>query len=236
MNYRLSTDIEFTKLITPEVNGKPARLSAPGTILLDLIPEDAVNPSAYLPEGSLETAAIYWWRVRAIKIDNGQIERSPWSDPRSFTIKTVFIVGDYWGIVLISPENTSTGRSVDNISFSWSPWKNATKYQFDLAKDYKFKDIVVTTNPATNDYLYNGMLEYNTKYFWRVKTIEVDYHNIPSPWTAAFSFTTEQPPPPLPETPAPADYTLIWILLAISALLAVLIVVLITVRRKARHR
>jgi hypothetical protein len=236
---QISGGAAFTKLIAPSVNGQPPTLSDTGTILLNIDSDHAVNPSVYIAAGALpEAGAIYWWRVRASKLNTGQIERSLWSTPRYFIVKAASFIGASWyGVVLISPNNGSKGCTVDNISFSWSPWNNASKYQFDLARDSEFKQIVVTAMPASTSYKYGGVLEYNTTYYWRVKTLEVTGTDISTTndWSDTFSFTTQEPPPPPPATPVePTIPIWLWIIIALGTLLIVAAIILIV--RKAHHR
>ena len=80
---------------------------------------------------------------------------SPWSDARTFTVKAGFIVTTpYYGVQLLAPNNGCLGCKVKPASFSWSPWKEATKYEFDLAKDSEFKQLVVTATTTTTAYEY----------------------------------------------------------------------------------
>jgi hypothetical protein len=233
---QISKDAGFTILIMPKVNSNSAKSSEPGTILLDLESGDVMHPCACLSEGALpECGATYYWRVRATKSYNGQIERSPWSDSRRLTVKGGIILGHNIPIQLLYPEDSIIGLNLDNMTFSWSPWKQANKYQFELARDYEFKNIVIRAVPTTTTYSYNGSLEYGTKYFWHTKALEVNHEDIPSDWSATYSFTTKQAPP-LSSPSAPPDYTLLWITAAVSAILAAGLVILVRLRRKTPRR
>lgn len=116
---QISKDAGFTRLITWALNSEPVKLDS-GTILLDLDPNDAVNPSVYVRDGALpESDAVYWWRVRAIESIDGQIERSPWSDTRRFMVKSGgFIVGPQdredrcFYPYLLYPKHSATGLNV----------------------------------------------------------------------------------------------------------------------------
>ena len=140
------------------------------------------SPAAWIAPGALpEAGAIYYWGIRVYKSATSQLAFSNWSEARSFTVKAGFIVNTpYYGVQLLSPNNGCLGCKVKPASFSWSPWKEATKYQFDLAKDPEFKQLVVTATTTTTGYEYNGTLDYSTNYFWRVKALEVNGQNIPS--------------------------------------------------------
>ena len=168
-----------------------------GSILLEMDSTNNTSPAAWIAPGALpEAGAIYYWRIRSAKSVTSQIADSPWSEVRSFTIKAGFIVNTpYYGVQLLSPNNGGIGVATSPTQFSWSPWKEATKYEFDLAKDSEFKQMVTTANTTTTTaYSYSGALDYSTSYFWRVKALEVNGQNIPSDWSATFSFQTEPAP------------------------------------------
>jgi hypothetical protein len=174
--------------------------------------------------------------MRAFQSATLQFARSPWSAVRSFTVKAGFIVNTpYYGVQLLAPNNACTGCKVKPASFSWSPWKEATKYQFELANDPEFKQTVISVaTTTTTSYEYSGTLDYNVNYFWRVKALEVNGQDIPSDWSATFSFLTE--PAPAPATPPPAESPLVpvwgWVAIAIGAILVIATIILIY---KSRH-
>ena len=153
-----------------------------------LTPEDVTQPCAYIPAGgvasilegsaiaaagNLECGHTYYWRVRARRCATGQWLRSPWSEVMSFTVKAGLPVNTpYYGPQLLSPDNGCVGCPVKPVSFSWSPFKETTKYQFLLAKDAEMTQIVVEAEVSTTAYEYDGTLEYDTNYFWRVRALE----------------------------------------------------------------
>ncbi|MCX6006405.1 MAG: hypothetical protein NTZ34_03980, partial [Chloroflexi bacterium] len=109
----------------------------------------------------------------------------------------------------------------------------ATKYQIDIAKDPEFKQLLVTSTTTTTGYEYNGTLDYSTNYFWRVKALEVNGLNIPSDWSATFSFQTEGAPAPDKPAPAePATPLWVWVIIAIGAILVIVTLVLIFKTRR----
>jgi len=193
------------------------------------------SPAAWIAPGALpEAGAIYYWRIRSLRSATGQIAASPWSEVRSFTVKAGFIVNTpYYGVQLLAPNNGCIGCKVKPASFSWSPWKEATKYQFDLAKDPEFKSLVVTATTTTTGYEYDGTLDYSTNYFWRVKALEVNGQNIPSDWSATFSLQTEAAPePPAPAPAEPATPLWVWVIIAIGAILVIVTLILIFKTRR----
>ena len=232
---QVAKDKDFTLRINPAINSAGTISAVTGSILLDMDSTNMTSPAAWIAPGALpEAGAIYYWRIRVYKSATSQLARSPWSETRSFTVKAGFIVNTpYYGVQLLSPNNGCLGCKVKPASFSWSPWKEATKYQFDLSKDSEFKQLVVTATTTTTGYEYNGTLDYGTNYFWRVKALEVNGQNIPSDWSATFSFQTE--PAPAPEAPAPAEPATplwVWVIITIGAILVIVTLILIFKTRR----
>jgi hypothetical protein len=184
-----------------------------------LAPADVTAPCCYIPAGGQNTTAsseiaqygnfecghTYYWRAKVRSCVTGQIVRSPWSEIRSFTIKSGLPVrADYYGLKLLSPDNGCIGCPVKPASFSWAPFKDTTKYKFVLAKDAALTDVIAEAETTTTAYEYDGTLDYSANYFWRVMCVEP----APSDWSATFSFVTEPVPPPS-ATAAKAP-TLFW--------------------------
>jgi len=233
---QIAKDAAFTLRINPAMNNQfGAVTSVVGSMLLEMDATNMTSPAAWVAPGALpEAGAIYYWRIRTAKSATQQIAASPWSEARSFTVKAGFIVNTpYYGVQLLAPNNSCTGCKVKPSSFSWSPWKEATKYQFDLATDPEFKSLVVTATPSGAGYEYSGTLNYSTNYFWRVKALEVNGQNIPSDWSATFSFETEPAPAPPAEAPAEPPIPLwVWVLIAIGAILVIVTLILVFKSRR----
>ena len=238
---QLGKDAAFTLRINPGQGGAWTGNSAgnivatQGSILLAMDATNMTSPAAWLAPGSLpEAGAIYYWRIRSARSATQQLAASPWSEVRSFTVKAGFIVNTpYYGVQLLAPNNGCLGCKIKPASFSWSPWKEATKYQFDLATDPEFKSLVVTSTTTTTGYEYSGTLNYSTNYFWRVKALEVNGQNIPSDWSATFSMQTEPAPaPPAPPPAEPATPIWVWVIIAIGAILVIVTLVLIFKTRR----
>jgi hypothetical protein len=209
------------------------------------VPYDLDEPSMYVPPGGgviidannnswtvppLEAGHTYYWKVKVQDVATGDAIKSPWSWRESYQVIPGFrIVSPYPGVQLNNPANGCKGCTVKPASFSWSPWKEATKYQFDLARDTEFKSMVVTATTTTTGYGYKGTLDYNTNYFWRVKALEVNGRNIPSDWSATFSLQTEPAPsPPATASAEPATPLWVWVVIAVGAILVVVVLVLLT--------
>jgi len=232
---QIAKDAAFTLRINPQMSSAGTIGSVTGSILLKMDSTNMTSPAAWIAPGALpEAGAIYYWRIRSAKSATAQIAASPWSEVRSFTVKAGFIVNTpYYGVQLLAPNNGCLGCKVKPASFSWSPWKEATKYQFDLATDPEFKSLVVTATTTTTGYEYSGTLNYSTNYFWRVKALEVNGQNIPSDWSATFSLQTEPAPaPPAPPPAEPATPVWVWVIIAIGAILVIVTLVLIFKTRR----
>jgi len=235
---QIAKDKDFTLRVNPTMTtlaGSPIIAAVTGSIRIAMDANNMTSPAVWISPGALpEAGAIYWWRIRVFQSATRQLARSPWSEARSFTVKAGFIVNTpYYGVQLLSPNNGCTGCRTKPVSFSWAPWKEATKYQFDLSKDPEFKQLVVTATTTTTGYEYKNALEYSTNYFWRVKALEVNGLNIPSDWSATFSLTTA-PVPAIPPPPAqePAIPVWVWVLIAIGAILVIVTLILVFKTRR----
>ena len=96
----------------------------------------------------------------------------------------------YYGPQLLAPNNGCLGCPVKPASFSWSPFKETTKYKFVLAKDAAMTQVVTEAAVTATAFEYDGTLNYSTNYFWRVMSLEP----APSDWSTTFSFLTEAAP------------------------------------------
>jgi len=232
---QIAKDEDFTLKIDPTMNSATNIGSVMDEIQIDMDATNMTSPSVWIAPGALpEAGAIYYWHVCVYRSATGQLAWSDWSETRSFTVKAGFIVNTpYYGVQLLAPNNGCIGCKVKPASFSWSPWKEATKYQFDLAKDPEFKSLVVTATTTTTGYEYDGTLDYSTNYFWRVKALEVNGQNIPSDWSATFSLQTEAvPEPPAPAPAESATPLWVWVIIAIGAILVIVTLILVFKTRR----
>jgi len=210
-----------------------------------LVPVDLTAPCAYIPAGgitmdigsalgiglagTLECGHTYYWRVKVRACVTGQVIRSPWSDVHSFTVKAGLpVTTPYYGPQLLAPNNGCLGCPVQPASFSWSPFKETSKYKFVLATDAAMTQVVTEAEVTTTAFEYDGALNYSTNYFWRVMALEP----APSDWSATFSFQTEGAPAPVtPDKPAPTPVW-VWVVIAIGAILVIVTLVLIFKTRR----
>jgi hypothetical protein len=210
----------------------------------ELVPTNLLKPCAYIPAGgldftgasaiaaagNLECGHTYYWRVMARVSATGEVARSPWSDVASFTVKAGLpVTTPYFGPQLLAPDNGCLGCPAKPASFSWSPFKETTRYKFVLAKDAAMTQVIKEAETTTTAYEYDGTLDNSTNYFWRVMALEP----APSDWSATFSFQTEAtPPPPAAPPEAPKIPIWVWVVIAIGAILMVVTLVLIFKTRR----
>jgi hypothetical protein len=204
-----------------------------------IIPVDLMAPAVFFPAGGIvptsaseianwgnfECGHKYYWRTRTRRATTGEIIRSPWSEIGSFTVKAGLPVeADYYGPKLLSPDNGCLGCPIQPASFSWSSFKETTKYEFVLAKDAAMTQVVVDDEAYTSAYQYEGMLDYGTGYYWRVIALEP----VPSDWSATFVFQTETAPAlPSPPAKAPGTPLWVWVLMAVGSIFVLVTVFLI---------
>ena len=232
---QIAKDRAFSLRINPQVNNAGNIQAVTGSILVQTDSLNVTSPAVWIAPGALpEAGAIYYWRIRTYQSATSQIAVSPWSEVRSFRVKPGFIVDTpYYGVQLLSPDNGSFGCKVKPASFSWSPWKETTKYEFVLAKDPEFQQVVKKVNTSTTGYEYDGTLEYNTNYFWRVRAVEINNQPISSDWSATFSFRTEQAPAPdKPEQDELPTPVWVWVIIGVGAILVVVTLVLLLRTRR----
>jgi hypothetical protein len=216
---------------------RPADITAPcayipagGSFAEDAESDEEAMGSAVAFYGQLECGHTYYWRVKVRECATGQDIRSPWSEVRSFTVKAGLPVSTpYYGVQLLAPNNGGLGIPVKPVSFSWSPFKETTKYKFVLAKDAAMTQVVKEADVTTTAFEYDGALDYSTNYFWRVMSVEP----APSDWSATFSFLTEAAPAAAPgPTPAPPTPMWVWVVIALGAILVIVTLVLIFKTRR----
>lgn len=138
-------------------------------------------------------------------------------------------ISTHFDLVPLAPADGSTGRSVKQISFLWTPAKEATKYQFILAEDAAMTQIVKEAEVTDINYDYDGPLDYNTIYFWRIMATEP----ASSDWSATFSFQTETAPSTT-EMPSQNSSLNIFIILGLAVAIAGIstLVILFLTKRK----
>jgi len=187
----------------------------------------------------------YFWRVRSDQINVvGGVSMpfySQWTSARSFK------VGSQSPLTITAPAVGATDVSVMP-TFSWTPVQGATTYEIVVSEDPTFAIIDFSRTSDKPEFASDEALPYNTVIYWRVRasapasavTPQVNgiFTTMTKPTTQAPPITiTTQPPATItvsvpPQTEDIPSY-LLWIIIAIGAILVIALIVLI-VRTRAR--
>jgi photosystem II stability/assembly factor-like uncharacterized protein len=165
-----------------------------------------VNATSASEPAQLTRGTEYYWRVRAV-----EPIKSPWSETRSFAAS---LAAAQWspltGSTGISPSSGDTNVPIKP-AFAWKSADGATGYEFVLARDSEFTDVVIAMTGADavkiTAWGCDRNLDYSTTYFWKVRAISaVSY----SEWGVSI-FTTEAAPSAVsqPQTSITTSPTLI---------------------------
>ncbi|GMU86697.1 MAG: hypothetical protein AMXMBFR48_19380 [Ignavibacteriales bacterium] len=120
----------------------------------------------------------YYWRVRASNVGG----TGSWSEVWNFTT----IVAAPGQVVLSSPANNSKGL-LNPVTVSWNSSARAEKYILQVSTINDFSTLVVNDSNQTGLSEVLPTLNYYTKYFWRVKSVNVGGQ---SDWSATWNFKT----------------------------------------------
>ncbi len=197
-------DQKLTMRVNPAVTGLSASgaviTSVTGSITIDLDNVNVTAPGVWIAPGALpEAGTPYYWRVRVTKSATGQIAASPWSQLRSFKVKPGFVTRTpVEGLELLSPKDNSAGCPIQPTPLSWTPYKDATKYEIWLARDAGFTQMVKKAFTTSTAYNYVNALDYSKIYYWKVRAIEINGQSNTSEWSSIFTFRTVDSPPPGP--------------------------------------
>ncbi|MDD5398312.1 MAG: hypothetical protein PHU70_04440 [Dehalococcoidia bacterium] len=196
---QLAKDRNFTLRINPEISAADNISAVIGSILINTDAANVNYPTLWLPPGSLpEAGSFYYWRVRCIRAATWEFIRSPWSDTLCFMVSPGFpVTSAYYGSQLLAPEDGCECPCNSPVSFSWSPFKETTSYKFELSENYDMSQPLVSASLKTTAYRYDGQLECNKSYYWRVMALEP----VAGDWSATFSYQVQ----PAQSYQAPAE-------------------------------
>jgi len=224
---QVAKDIDFTNRVLVNENITPVSQVAPEVYLPAgaLIPVSGSNIGGW---SNLESGHTYYWRVRARSAITGEIVRSPWSATMYFTVESgVRTTSPYLTFSLFSPTYGAKDVSTSP-SFSWSGMPGTTEYEFVMAKDIALQQVIVKVNVPTTSYLYEGKLDYNTNYFWQVRSILPVVSDV-SP-IGTFTVVAESKPATTEEEPAPPTPSWIYWIIAVVAAVVVSMIAFATVK------
>lgn len=182
------------------------------------------STSIMLEDNSIQliSGSTYYWRVRTVTP-----LKSPWSEPRSFTIG----VGH---VQAISPVGGTSDMPVSDIGFSWTSASSATEYEFTLSQNADLTDPIATARVSSSAYTYAGTLDYDTSYFWGIRSAEPAVGPL-----SVSTFRTKTSPVEisLPGRVEEASViTPIWVWTIIGICAAIIAVTLILIFRKQSRR
>ena len=131
----------------------------------DYLPPETETPSYFVPVGTLSCETTYYWRVRAVKTDTGQVIQSWWSEPRQLTVA----VRPGRGVYLVAPEPGAHDVPITNVAFTWHSEATFDEYDWVLDNNSDFSSPVESkTGLTTEAYTFTGKLAYETAYYWQV--------------------------------------------------------------------
>ncbi|MET0637984.1 MAG: CotH kinase family protein [Chitinophagaceae bacterium] len=187
------------------------------------ISESQTFTSTFLAQGDLTTTSLevsnllpgktYYWRVRGSNTTGD----GAWSTVWSFVTATPPVAPA--APVLINPADAATEIPVTT-TLSWNASADALQYEIEVATSQAFSPTFFTQAGLTATSAEVVGLTQNTIYYWRVRASNTAGN---SDWSAVRSFTTVNPPPPVPPaapalnspanaaTEIPVSATLSWV-------------------------
>lgn len=131
--------------------------------------------SNYYVAKDLDPNKIYYWRVNSVVNDKVSL----WSEVRSFTTKIATPI-------LFFPNNEQFNIELKD-TMSWQIIDKISNYHLQLSKFDNFAEILIDSIGINSTRFAFQSLEYNTKYFWRVRALNnADTSN----WSEIRSFST----------------------------------------------
>ena len=120
---------------------------------------------------------LYFWRVRAFK----DSDSSSWSQVDNFVTNIATPEP-------IKPRDNSV-KSKDSIILFWAKVSGAETYRIEISDNISYKDPVIFTFKQKDTSLFLSGLDYETHYYWHVKSIRLTDS---SDWSPDWSFTTKE--------------------------------------------
>ncbi len=91
---------------------------------------------------------------------------------------------------LMTPDNKRQIENNKDVKFVWSATGRYDYFQFQLATDKDFQNIVFDSSNVRKSVLNKMNLQKETEYFWRTKSF---YRDLSSEWSSAYSFNLSAP-------------------------------------------
>jgi hypothetical protein len=193
--------------------------------------------------GALVDGQTYYWRSRVAATTGMANHTGPWSNYHSFTVESVEMH--------VAPELLSPACGATDVpqrpTFAWSGVEDAASYDFQLASDAEFMDIVdeQSLSGGQTNYVSPEELDFDTYLSWRVRAhggTGIDAWT--TPWSTCVFIIKEAPPTPTPPVIVQEGDTVVieqveedtpawvWVVIIIGAILAVVVIVLIIRTRR----
>jgi hypothetical protein len=149
---------------------------------INVIAVSGLLSTTYTPSINLAHNTTYYWRVRGSNPGGD----GNWSD--TFATNIYMCAG---AVVNLQPSYNTQNADIKP-SFTWTSNQYADSYNLQIATNPNFSSLVADyTDIFTNQFAMPTSLNYNTKYYWRVRS----YNNCGfSSWSNYFVFTTKNIP------------------------------------------
>jgi hypothetical protein len=158
----------------------------------DLLANEPIRQTAnamdtFFGATGLQSNTTYYWRVR---VNNPAI--GGWSEVHSFVTQINAATGPNAPTQLVVTPNAAGIVNTLKPSFSWIATQGASGFEFELATDSQFLNLVVDKTGvnalgAVSAYTVDTDLQYNTVYYWRVKALTSTTN---SDWSSTNVFQT----------------------------------------------
>ncbi len=185
LSVNLKWEINLDPLIEQEDYNFHIQLSRNNSFTEIVREQNILNSKNTIVE-DLEPNTEYYWRVKY----SNTFGESNWSEVTQFQTNQ----SDLGKVALYYPENNSSAVFPLNVLFEWENISNAESYNFELATDSLFNNIIESNSQAGTELLLNIML-YNSNLFWRV---QAENGNTKGAWSVTWSFITSTAAPQSP--------------------------------------
>ena len=91
--------------------------------------------------------------------------------------------------VSILPENNSS-INYTHVLFEWNQIESASEYQIQISEDTNFQNILTDTTSESLIYIEKNNIEWNSQYYWRIRSIDISGNE--GLWSETTSFSTTQ--------------------------------------------
>ena len=190
------TDLTLTWNGTTSATGYQIQVAL-DSLFLNIVFNDSTPVLNTWRNNSFAYGTTYYWHVRA----RNSAATSAYSSAWVFTT----VSGPPAIPVLIDPASGSVNQPVQSI-LKWHPSPGTANYQLQISTDTPFRSLIYNDSSITDTVRAISSLQYNTTYYWRVKS-----RNIGGSlgYSEVWSFVTTLQPPSVPRPQSPPSSTVI---------------------------